>query len=150
MAETTPVTVLTGFLGAGKTTLLNHLLRQPELARSAVLVNEFGEIGLDHLLVEKLDDTTVLLNAGCLCCTVRGDLARVLREMLPRARRDDISRIVIETTGLADPVQLEIQAAIHLVTVAHHGDGDRTGSVVHVVDDPVITHPDSQPGPVSF
>ena len=106
MAETTPVTVLTGFLGAGKTTLLNHLLQQPELARSAVLVNEFGEIGLDHLLVEKLDDSTVLLNAGCLCCSVRGDLARVLREMLPRARRDEISRIVIETTGLADPVPI--------------------------------------------
>jgi G3E family GTPase len=106
MAETTPVTVLTGFLGAGKTTLLNHLLQQPELARTAVLVNEFGEIGLAHLLVEKLDDTTVLLNAGCLCCTVRGDLARVLREMLPRARRDEISRIVIETTGLADPVPI--------------------------------------------
>ena len=106
MAETTPVTVLTGFLGAGKTTLLNHLLRQPELARTAVLVNEFGEIGLDHLLVEKLDDNTVLLNAGCLCCTIRGDLARTLREMLPRARRDEISRIVIETTGLADPVPI--------------------------------------------
>ncbi len=106
MAETTPITVVTGFLGAGKTTLLNHLLRQPELARTAVLVNEFGEIGLDHLIVEKLDDTTVLLNAGCLCCTVRGDLARVLREMLPRARRDEISRIVIETTGLADPVPI--------------------------------------------
>jgi G3E family GTPase len=106
MAETTPVTVLTGFLGAGKTTVLNHLLRQPELAGTAVLVNEFGEIGLDHLLVEKLDDTTVLLNAGCLCCTVRGDLVRVLREMLPRARRGEISRIVIETTGLADPVPI--------------------------------------------
>jgi G3E family GTPase len=106
MAETTPITVLTGFLGAGKTTLLNHLLRQPQLARTAVLVNEFGEIGLDHLLVERLDDTTVLLNAGCLCCTVRGDLARVLREMLPRARRDEISRIVIETTGLADPIPI--------------------------------------------
>ena len=90
MAETTPVTVLTGFLGAGKTTLLNHLLRQPALARTAVLVNEFGEIGLDHLLVEKLDENTVLLNAGCLCCTVRGDLTRVLREMLPRARRDEM------------------------------------------------------------
>lgn len=106
MAEATPVTVLTGFLGAGKTTLLNHLMRQPELARTAVLVNEFGEIGLDHLLVERLDETKVLLNAGCLCCTVRGDLARVLREMLPRARRDEISRIVIETTGLADPVPI--------------------------------------------
>jgi G3E family GTPase len=106
MAETTPVTVLTGFLGAGKTTLLNHLLRRPELARSAVLVNEFGEVGLDHLLMERLDDTTVLLNAGCLCCTVRGDLVRVLREMLPRARRDEISRIIIETTGLADPIPI--------------------------------------------
>lgn len=106
MAETTPVTVLTGFLGAGKTTVLNHLLQQPALARAAVLVNEFGEIGLDHLLVEKLDDSTVLLNAGCLCCTVRGDLARALRDMLPRARRDEISRIIIETTGLADPVPI--------------------------------------------
>jgi G3E family GTPase len=106
MAELTPVTVLTGFLGAGKTTLLNHLLRQPALARTAVLVNEFGEIGIDHLLVEKLDENTVLLNAGCLCCTVRGDLTRTLREMLPRARRDEISRIVIETTGLAEPAPI--------------------------------------------
>ena len=106
MAETTPVTVLTGFLGAGKTTLLNHMLHQPALARTAVLVNELGEIGLDHLLVEKLDDNTVLLNAGCLCCTVRGDLLRALREMLPRARREEISRVVIETTGLADPTPI--------------------------------------------
>src|SRR5689334_21129872 len=89
MAAPTPVTLVTGFLGAGKTTLLNHLLRRPELARAAVLVNEFGEIGLDHHLVEKLDDTTVLLNSGCLCCTMRGDLARVLRQLLPRARRDE-------------------------------------------------------------
>ena len=106
MTEATPVTVLTGFLGAGKTTLLNGLLRRPELAGTAVLVNEFGEIGLDHLLVEKLDDNTILLNAGCLCCTVRGDLARVLREMLPRARRGEIKRIMIETTGLADPAPI--------------------------------------------
>ncbi len=106
MAETTPITVLTGFLGAGKTTLLNHLLRQPTLAKTAVLVNEFGEVGLDHLLVRKLDDNTVLLNAGCLCCTVRGDLARALREMLPRCRLDQITRIVIETTGLADPAPI--------------------------------------------
>src|ERR1700727_3165471 len=106
MAETTPITVLTGFLGAGKTTVLNHLLRQPALARTAVLVNEFGEIGIDHLLGEKLDEHTVLLNAGCLCCTVRGALTRTLREMLPRGRRDEISRIVIETTGLAEPVPI--------------------------------------------
>ena len=106
MPELTPVTVLTGFLGAGKTTVLNHLLRQPALARTAVLVNEFGDIGIDHLLVEKLDENTVLLNAGCLCCTVRGDLTRVLREMLPKARRGDIGRIVIETTGLAEPAPI--------------------------------------------
>ena len=106
MAEFTPITVLTGFLGAGKTTVLNHLLRQPALARTAVLVNEFGAIGIDHLLVEKLDENTVLLNAGCLCCTVRGDLTRVLREMLPRARRGEIARIVIETTGLAEPAPI--------------------------------------------
>jgi G3E family GTPase len=130
MAETTPVTVLTGFLGAGKTTLLNHLLRQPELAGSAVLVNEFGEIGLDHLLVEKLDDSTVLLNAGCLCCTVRGDLARVLREMLPRARRDEISRIVIETTGLADPVPILATLMTDPVAAAAY----RLDGIVTVVD----------------
>ena len=70
------------------------------------MVNEFGEIGIDHLLVEAIDDNTVLLNAGCMCCTIRGDLVRVLREMLPRARRDEITRIIVETTGLADPVPI--------------------------------------------
>ncbi|MFL5255693.1 MAG: CobW family GTP-binding protein [Rhodopila sp.] len=130
MAETTPVTVVTGFLGAGKTTLLNHLLRQPALARAAVLVNEFGDIGLDHLLVRTLDDSTVLLNAGCLCCSVRGDLARALREMLPRARRDEISRIVIETTGLADP--LPILATLMTDPVA--ASAYRLDGIVTVVD----------------
>jgi G3E family GTPase len=129
MAETTSVTVLTGFLGAGKTTLLNHLLRHPALARTAVLVNEFGEIGLDHLLVEKLDDSIVLLNAGCLCCTVRGDFARVLREMLPRARRDEIARIVTETTGLADPVPILATLMTDPVAAAYRLDG-----IVTVVD----------------
>jgi G3E family GTPase len=104
MAEITPVTLLTGFLGAGKTTLLNRLLRDRRLARSAVLVNEFGEAGIDHFLVEKIDNTTVLLNAGCICCSVRGDLVRALRTMLPRARRDEITHVLIETSGLADPV----------------------------------------------
>jgi G3E family GTPase len=130
MAELTPVTVLTGFLGAGKTTLLNHLLRHPALARTAVLVNEFGEIGIDHLLVEKLDENTVLLNAGCLCCTVRGDLTRTLREMLPRARRDEISRIVIETTGLAEPAPiLATMMTDPVVASAYRLDG-----VVTVID----------------
>jgi len=101
-----PVTVLTGFLGAGKTTLLNRLLKQPEMARTAVLVNEFGEIGLDHLLVEAIDADTVLLAAGCLCCTVRGDLSRALASLAPRIASGEIVRVIIETTGLADPTPI--------------------------------------------
>lgn len=102
-----PVTVLTGFLGAGKTTLLNRLLRRPELARTAVLINEFGEIGLDHLLVERLDEDTILLNAGCLCCTIRGDLVRVLGDLAVSTRTGHpLRRVIIETTGLADPAPI--------------------------------------------
>jgi G3E family GTPase len=99
-----PVTLLTGFLGAGKTTLLNRLLRQPAMAHTAVLINEFGEIGLDHLLVERLDEDAVLLAAGCLCCTIRGDLSRALRDLADRPQ--EIRRVVIETTGLADPAPI--------------------------------------------
>src|SRR5882762_3339741 len=105
-----PVTVLTGFLGSGKTTLLNKLLRRPELADTAVIINEFGEIGLDHLLVEKSDDEgMVTLNSGCLCCTVRGDLVRTMSELfLKRAKREvtPFKRMVVETTGLADPAPI--------------------------------------------
>jgi G3E family GTPase len=100
-----PLTVLTGFLGAGKTTLLNRLLRNPALADCLVLINEFGEIGLDHLLVENIAGDMVVMTSGCLCCTIRGDLIATLEDML-RARdngRMAFNRVIIETTGLADP-----------------------------------------------
>ncbi len=79
-----PLTVITGFLGAGKTTLLNRLLRDPAMAETAVIVNEFGEIGIDHVLVERADDGVVELSSGCLCCTIRGDLVATLEDLLKR------------------------------------------------------------------
>ncbi|NKE47792.1 GTP-binding protein [Roseomonas frigidaquae] len=107
MSGPIPVTILTGFLGAGKTTLLNALLKQPEMANTAVLINEFGEIGLDHLLVERLDGDTVLLNAGCLCCTIRGDLLTALDGVWDRMLVGQaVARVVVETTGLADPAPI--------------------------------------------
>ncbi|TNC15117.1 GTP-binding protein [Methylobacterium terricola] len=104
-----PLTVLTGFLGAGKTTLLNRLLRAPELADTVVIVNEFGEVGLDHLLIETVDEGMILLGAGCLCCTVRGDLIATLEDLLRKrdnGRIQPFRRVVIETTGLADPAPI--------------------------------------------
>jgi len=101
-----PVSVITGFLGAGKTTLLNFLLRDPLLATAAVVINEFGEIGLDHLLVEKSDDNIVEMASGCLCCTIRGELIDTLIDLITRRERGEVmrfDRIIIETTGLADP-----------------------------------------------
>jgi G3E family GTPase len=104
--ERIPVSVITGFLGSGKTTLLKHLLPQPAMADTAVVINEFGEVGLDHLLVENSSDDTVVLSSGCLCCTIRGDLVDTLRSLFLRRRKGVIpqfKRVVIETTGLADP-----------------------------------------------
>ena len=125
-----PVTILTGFLGAGKTTLLNRLLPQSAMAGTAVLVNEFGEIGIDHILVEKLDDTTVLLPSGCLCCAVQGDLARALRDLVPRVQSGEVKRVVVETTGLADPAPV-VQALLSDVALARHY---RLDGIVTVVD----------------
>ncbi|MCC0003318.1 MAG: GTP-binding protein [Methylobacteriaceae bacterium] len=104
-----PVTVLTGFLGAGKTTLLNRMLADPALADTVVLINEFGEIGLDHLLVEKIDGDMMLMASGCLCCTIRGDLVAALEDLLRKldnGRIKPFRRVVIETTGLADPAPI--------------------------------------------
>jgi G3E family GTPase len=104
--ERIPVSVITGFLGSGKTTLLKHLLPQSAMADTAVVINEFGEVGLDHLLVENSSDDTVVLSSGCLCCTIRGDLVDTLRSLFLRRRKGTIpqfKRVVIETTGLADP-----------------------------------------------
>ena len=104
-----PVTILTGFLGSGKTTLLNKLLADPALAETVVLINEFGEIGLDHLFVEKIDGDMMLMASGCLCCTIRGDLVHALEDLLRRldnGRIKPFRRVVIETTGLADPAPI--------------------------------------------
>ena len=118
-----PVTVLTGFLGSGKTTLLNRLLKDPELTRTAVIVNEFGEIGLDHLMLEPLDGETVVMAAGCLCCTIRDDLAATLVSLHHRRGSGAIpphDRIIIETTGLADPAPITQLLLMHRDVVEHH------------------------------
>ncbi len=127
-----PLSVLTGFLGAGKTTHLNRLLKEPSLAETAVIINEFGEIGLDHLLVEQVDDGIVLLSTGCLCCTLRGDLVDALQRLLRNLDngRAAFSRVIIETTGLADPAPVLHTLMVHPYLVLRF----RLDGIIAVVD----------------
>ncbi|HTH99326.1 MAG TPA: GTP-binding protein [Acidisoma sp.] len=127
------VHVLTGFLGSGKTTVLRRLLHDPQLADTAVLINEFGAVGLDHLLVDAIVGEPVLLGGGCVCCTLRGDVGDSLRDLWTRRARGDLPlfrRVVIETTGLADPTPIMATVAADLA-LRHHF---RPGQVITTVD----------------
>ncbi|WP_295807987.1 GTP-binding protein [uncultured Nitratireductor sp.] len=133
MTDTIALTLVTGFLGAGKTTLINRLLRDPALSDTAVIVNEFGAIGIDHLLVEEASDGIIELSDGCLCCTVRGALVDTLVDLDERmadGRAGALKRVVVETTGLADPVPVLQALAAHPALAARF----RLDGVVTLVD----------------
>lgn len=107
--EQLPISIITGFLGSGKSTLLGQLLRQPDMGMSAVIVNEVGEVGLDHILIERIEGEVCLLQSGCVCCSLRGDLEQALQKLIDQRERGLITRfdrVVIETTGLADPAPI--------------------------------------------
>jgi G3E family GTPase len=128
-----PVSILTGFLGAGKTTLLNRLLKDPDLSDTAVIINEFGDVSIDHLLVEASSDGVIELSDGCLCCTVRGELVDTLADLMDRmqtGRIKPLKRVVIETTGLADPAPV-LKSVIGNPVIAQ---SFRLDGVVTVVD----------------
>ena len=118
----TPVILVTGFLGSGKTTLLSRLLERPELGETAVIVNELGEVGIDHHLLRRIDERTVVLSSGCVCCVVRGDLSDELRDLLDRRDAGDVPafrRVIIETTGVARPAPI-VQTLLTDPLLPHH------------------------------
>jgi G3E family GTPase len=128
-----PVSLLTGFLGSGKTTLLNALLKHEGMSDTAVIVNEFGEIGIDHLLVEQVDEGILEMSSGCLCCTIRGDLVNTLEDLLRRLdnhRIKPFARVVIETTGLADPAPILHTIMTHPYLVMRY----RLSAIVTTID----------------
>ena len=125
--------MLTGFLGSGKTTLLNQLLKHPSLGDAAVLINEFGEVGIDHQLVETVDESTVLLSSGCLCCTIRDDLKQAIMEVHDKRARGIVPpyrRMIVETTGLADPAPI-LATLMNDVSLRYHY---RLGTIITTVD----------------
>ncbi|MGB3503657.1 MAG: GTP-binding protein [Mesorhizobium sp.] len=166
-----PVSVLTGFLGSGKTTLLNRLLKDERLTDTAVIVNELGEVGIDHLLVEQSSDGVIELSGGCICCTVRGDLVDTLAglvENMQTGRLANLSRVVVETTGLADPVPVLLSIMGHpalmqafrldgviatvdtvngLSTIERHNEAARQ---IAVADRIVMTKTDIEPAPADL
>lgn len=128
-----PINILTGFLGSGKTTVLRHILHDPTFADTAVLVNEFGAVGLDHLLVGALDEAPVLLQSGCICCSIRGDFSRAIRDLHARRQRGEVPpfrRVIIETTGLADPIPILATITSDLVIRRHF----RPGNIIATLD----------------
>jgi G3E family GTPase len=128
-----PVNAITGFLGSGKTTLLKRLLASPRLANTAVLINEFGEVGLDHLLLERVDEEVVVLESGCVCCTIRGDLKAAILKLYEKRQAGTIppfDRLVIETSGLADPAPVVFTIMADTV-LRHHF---RMGNTIATVD----------------
>jgi G3E family GTPase len=128
-----PVNIVTGFLGSGKTTLLREVLGRADFADTAVIVNEFGEVGLDHLLLEEVEEGVLLLDSGCICCTIRSDLKETIRNLHDKAARGDIPRfrrIVVETTGLADPAPIVSTIAAEPVIRNHY----RIGNIVCTID----------------
>ena len=127
--------LLTGFLGSGKTTLLQHLLAHPEMGETAVIVNELGEVAIDHHLLRRVDERTVVLGNGCVCCTLRGDLADELRDLLGRRDRGEIPpfrRVVVETTGVADPAPI-VYTLLSEPVVKHHFELERVITTVDAV-----------------
>jgi len=127
------VAILTGFLGSGKTTVLNHWIRQPGMASTAVIINEFGEIGIDHLLVETSTEVMVELNNGCICCTIRGDLADKLGSLamwIAAGKVPRVDRLIVETTGLADPAPIMHTLMVEPDLLARY----RLDRVVTIVD----------------
>ena len=131
-----PVTILTGFLGAGKSTLLNRILRDAVMKDAAVIINEFGDVGIDHLLVESSGDSIIELSDGCLCCTVRGELVDTLANLMDAVqtgRVKPVKRVVIETTGLADPAPV-MQAIMGNPVIAQNFELDGVVTVIDAVN----------------